>query len=683
MQAKFNPFTTLTEVQSDYLSYVESFQQIKNPAIRTWIEARQAEGGLLWKPPYVHINLPFEQGESLAQLVEADILNPGALRFARQAIKDEQSPPIEPYVHQTETFRKIHAGNNVILATGTGSGKSFGFGLPIVSTALQMKARGIKGIKAVIIYPMNALANNQYDDFSARLDKSRLTIAKYTGDTKTKPEDALNEYRRLTKREQPYDCELLSRKEIQDNPPDILMTNYVMLELLLTRFDDRTLFRHQGVLKYLVLDEIHTYTGKQGADVAALIRRLKQHTGTIGELTCIGTSATVESGSDESAQEAVARFASDLFGEPILPENVVGERYASLPEDLDPSTRKIITALRDGPKSIYDLATDLQIPKDDIIRIFNESEAFLPKIHAFFSQGRPLHACLSEERHLNDRGERYCPDCANNHKQSPTLPLVFCRSCGAEYFSVTRSENNALVPTELDGVNQNGQNGYLMLLEEGTTIDDIELPESWRTPKGKIKKKYEESLPSDHRICRQHTILDHDCTSEKLSALFLPVPFLFCPACGVEHDRRSREFGKLFSYGTVGRSTAIDLILSAEMRNLPEKQQKIITFSDNRQDTALQAAHINSMSRRIKFRRQLYYTLEINQAYIEKGEFIAFPDIGLEIFNALQENDLLPDFQKDSQNVYGRRGRQADRKFQEYLEYLTLVELEATHRRIH
>lgn len=683
MVEKFNPFTTLDDIQNDYLTYVESFQQIKNPDIRAWIENKMDEGGLLWKPPYLEISLPFLPGDSLAKLVEEGVLHQGALKFARTDIKTPDSPPIQPYHHQVEAIRKLHQGNNVILATGTGSGKSFGFGLPIISTALQMKAQRIRGIKAVIIYPMNALANNQYDDFSARLDKSGLTIARYTGDTKTNPEEALSEYIRLTGREHPYDCELLSRKEIQDNPPDILMTNYVMLELLLTRFEDRTLFRHQGVLKYLVLDEVHTYSGKQGADVAALIRRLKQHTGTIGSLTCIGTSATVESGEGESAQEAVSHFASDLFGEPFEPENVVGESYAELPADLDPSFLKIIDSLKNGPKSIEDLATELEHPKEELIETINQMVDFPPKIHSFFSQGRPLHACLSREMHLNDRGERYCPDCAEEDKHSPTLPVVFCRSCGAEFFSATRLDNNALLPSELDSVNQNGQNGYIMLVDFDFTYDDLELPESWRTPTGKIKKKYQEILPTLHTVCRQHAILDHDCTGEKQSAIFIPEPFLFCPACGVEYDRRTREFGKLFSYGTVGRSTATDLILNAAMRNLPEKQQKIIAFSDNRQDTALQAAHINSMAKRIRFRRELYHTLNVNHAYLDENEFIAFPDIGLALFETLKEDNLLPEYQKDGQNQYGRRGQQADRKYQRYLEYLTLIELEATHRRIH
>jgi ATP-dependent helicase YprA (DUF1998 family) len=456
MLVKFNPFKTLSEVQFDYLSYVESFQQIKSPKIREWIESRREAGGLLWKPPYLQISLPFQKGDSLQKLIEQDILHTGVLNFARQDKTALDSLPIEPYAHQVKAVRKLHQGHNIILATGTGSGKSFGFGLPIVSTALRMKAKGVRGIKAVIVYPMNALANSQYDDFSERLHHSGLTIGRYTGDTKNNPEEALSEYKRLTGRDTPYDCEVLSRVEIRENPPDILMTNYVMLELLLTRFEDRTLLRHQGVLKYLVLDEIHTYSGKQGADVAALIRRLKQHTGTIGSLTCIGTSATVESGEGESAQEAVAKFASELFGEAILPENVIGERYTSLDKTLDETMQQIVELLANGPRSITALASLLAIPEDQIINTITEQRDLPARVHAFFSQGRPIHACAGVNKHFNDRGERTCQECSKEGKSSPTLPLVFCRSCGAEFYSVARLENYSLIPAELDSVSPVG-----------------------------------------------------------------------------------------------------------------------------------------------------------------------------------------------------------------------------------
>lgn len=679
----FNPFQALEDIRSDYLSYVESFQQIKSQPIRDWIEERMEQGGLLWKPAYLQIALPFLAGAPLTGLVEEGILHPGTLKFARSDIKNLTSAPISPYHHQVQAVRRLHGGSNIILATGTGSGKSFGFGLPIVSSALKMKAQGTRGIKAVIVYPMNALANNQYDDFSARLHQSGLTIARYTGDTKTNPEDALASYKSLTKRDQPYDCELLSRKEIQENPPDILMTNYVMLELLLTRFEDRTLFRHQGVLKYLVLDEIHTYSGKQGADVAALIRRLKQHTGTIGNLHCIGTSATVESGGGESAEVAVAKFASDLFGEEFLPENVIGESYAPLPADLGPSMLRIIQALEKGPQPLNELTQQLGETEDRIVETILAHKELPAKIHSFFSQGRPIHACVGREKHFNDRGERYCPECAKQDKQSPTFPLVFCRSCGAEFYSVTRFDDNTLAAAELDNITTEGQSGYLMVLEDDQVLSDVELPESWKTSTGETRKKYVEFEPKLHHICRQHAIIDHDCGGEKTPILFIPVPFLFCPVCGVEHDQRSREFGKLFSYGTVGRSTATDLILNAEMRNLPKGQQKVIAFSDNRQDTALQAAHINSMSDRISFRRQLFNTLKAKGAMVDQGSIVPFTNIGLSIFDLLSDLNLLPRYARHEQILFGAAAHQIDKKYQDYLEFVTLRELEGTKRRIH
>nr|MBC8505150.1 DEAD/DEAH box helicase [Chloroflexota bacterium] len=578
-------------------------------------------------------------------------------------------------------IRKLHQGRNVIVATGTGSGKSFSFGIPIVSTAIEMKAQGIQGIKAVIVYPMNALANNQYDDFSERLQQSGLKIARYTGDTKVSPEVALAQYKTLTDREEPWDCEVLSRKEIQDNPPDILMTNYVMLELLLTRFEDRTLFRHQGVLKYLVLDEVHTYSGKQGADVAALIRRLKQHTGTIGELTCIGTSATVESGEGESAQDAISQFASDLFGEEFTAEDVVGESYASINEGLNPKFKELIAFLQQsGPQPANQLAEHLGMSEVELNELILGQPEYAAKIHAFFSQGRPIHSCVGQEKHLNDRGESLCPQCAEEEKSSPTFPLVFCRSCGVEYYSVTCFDDNTLAAAELDSIAVDGQTGYLFLLEDN---DDIEYPESWYTNAGNLRSDRQENTLTAHSICREHGELDHACGGEKSRVMFIPAPFLFCPECGVEHDRRSREFGKLFSYGTVGRSTATDLILNAELRNLPESQQKVIAFSDNRQDTALQAAHINSMSDRLKFRRQLYNTLVDKGATLENNDILYFQDIGLAIYNLLNANEQLPQFDSNTERQYGRGAQNIISQYQKYLEFLTLRELEGTKRRIH
>ncbi|GAH80052.1 unnamed protein product, partial [marine sediment metagenome] len=122
--------------------------------------------------------------------------------------------------------------------------------------------------------------------------------------------------------------------KIKEKKPDILLTNYQMLELILTRFEDKELFplTQRDVFKFLVLDEIHTYSGRRGADVACLIRRLKWHTGTIEKLICIGTSATIQSGEGEDAKKVMANFAQKLFGEEFKPESIIGESYENIPQ---------------------------------------------------------------------------------------------------------------------------------------------------------------------------------------------------------------------------------------------------------------------------------------------------------------------------------------------------------------
>src|SRR5579885_2317720 len=327
-----NPFLTLREVQAAYQCYVGTFQRFQHPAIRQWIDERVASGSILWREPFLQLGRRFQRGETFAELVAdpAVRLHPDTARCFTVSAGDRAAAPLHPHRHQSEAVRSILGERaNTIVATGTGSGKSYTFGIPIVSECLRLRDEGVPGIKAIIIYPMNALANSQYDDLSRRLAGSGLRIALYTGDTGYANQEALAAYTQATGRAQPYDSEVLSRSEIQERPPDILMTNYQMLELILTRFEDQKLIppEHAGALRFLVLDEIHTYTGKRGADVACLIRRLKQHTSTIGTLRCIGTSATVQSGVAEDARALISEFAASLFGESFTPAHVLDEQY--------------------------------------------------------------------------------------------------------------------------------------------------------------------------------------------------------------------------------------------------------------------------------------------------------------------------------------------------------------------
>lgn len=157
--------------------------------------------------------------------------------------------------------------------------------------------------------------------------------------------------------------------------------------------------------------------------------------------------------------------------------------------------------------------------------------------------------------------------------------------------------------------------------------------------------------------------------------------FLFCPACGISYTRRPREANKLFTFGMVGRSTPTDVLISNAMRNLDEDERKVISFSDNRQDTALQAAHLNDLQKRLAFRRALYHTLRQSGCTDSTGDFMELSDVGLQVFRTLEAADCLPEYRKD-RSPY-RRDRQAERRYQRYLEFAAMIELEATHRYTH
>ena len=221
--------------------------------------------------------------------------------------------------HQREAVEAARTGGSYVLTTGTGSGKSLAYIIPIVDRALADKAAGTDrpGIKAIVVYPMNALANSQAGELEKFLcrgfpeGRPPVTFRRYTG--------------------QESDQE---KNEIIADPPDILLTNYVMLELVLTRPRDRGLIDAAQGLQFLVLDELHTYRGRQGADVAILVRRLRD-TCDAADVQCVGTSATMTTEGDLSDQRhVVADVATTLFGVSIQPCHVIGE---TLERITDPS----------------------------------------------------------------------------------------------------------------------------------------------------------------------------------------------------------------------------------------------------------------------------------------------------------------------------------------------------------
>jgi ATP-dependent helicase YprA (DUF1998 family) len=319
------PIDIVERVKTTYKNYIKTAFPVIDDDLRTQMHARIEQANLLWRGPYLSLQRPYEYAaQTLDEQRQPRNLHP-ALLSAGAYVDDrgDQHPPFGKwrlYSHQQEAIEQILAGMNTIVSSGTGSGKTEAFFLPILNYCLHNPG---PGIKALILYPMNALANDQYDRFAKYLAGAGVTFARYTGDTPEDEQDAERSDKEL--RPEGLCAEAIWYwRDIRHalTLPNILMTNYAMLEYLLLRKLDRVLFDER--LHFLVLDEVHTYHGARGIEVACLIRRLKEHVHKLdGKLVCIGTSATVKG--DET--EPVARFATELFGEMFRPEHVRTERY--------------------------------------------------------------------------------------------------------------------------------------------------------------------------------------------------------------------------------------------------------------------------------------------------------------------------------------------------------------------
>ncbi len=252
MSAKsMDVFSLRDTVVGEYRKFATSFTTIHAEDIRQQVEAIYAEGRF-WPEPLIQINPSYKRGANLASLITAGALEPRTAEIVRAG-----SAPISLYKHQEQAIALASQGESYVVTTGTGSGKSLCFFIPIVNAVLaEKRRRTVPRTRAIIIYPMNALANSQLEELDKFIKnvsgEKPVTFARYTGQEDTE-----------------------ERRRISENPPDILLTNFMMLELLMTRQDelDRKVIGNCAGLRFLVLDELHTYRGRQGADVAMLVRR--------------------------------------------------------------------------------------------------------------------------------------------------------------------------------------------------------------------------------------------------------------------------------------------------------------------------------------------------------------------------------------------------------------------------
>ena len=301
------PSTVAAEVTGALQDFLATGFSPSNPALASVVDDFLADAENLAKGPYLSIDLPFqgapEGGEPFPEIPFGHM----------------------PHRHQRIAFGRLAQGQSTIVATGTGSGKTECFLYPVLEHCRAHA--GEPGIKAILIYPMNALASDQARRIANLIHgtpalNSRVTAGLYVGEG-----DAFGRERMAP------DHLVESRDVLRQLPPDILLTNYKMLDLLLTRPIDFPLWRHNaaGTLRFLVVDELHTFDGAQGTDLACLIRRLRTRLQADEGLVCVGTSATIGGPGDE---RAVLRYASSVFRQPFGSGAIVGEVRQSIDEFL-------------------------------------------------------------------------------------------------------------------------------------------------------------------------------------------------------------------------------------------------------------------------------------------------------------------------------------------------------------
>ncbi len=714
---------------ADYASYVKSFIYVRDRRINEHVEKSLGEG-LLWPEPLIQLNPSFEPGEWIDDLVKEGTLHSKCSEVFR--IKPTQtgsSKPLRLHRHQADAVRAAKTKNSYVLTTGTGSGKSLSYIIPIVDRVLR-EGSG-KGIRAIVVYPMNALANSQFGELQKFLchgypdGKPPVTFKKYTG--------------------QEPDAE---KQEIIGNPPDILLTNYVMLELILTRPQEKALVRSASQLEFLVLDELHTYRGRQGADVAMLIRRVKNATAA-PSIQCVGTSATLAAGGTVAQQKVeVARITTRLFGTDVTPENVIGEtlrratpdRNFTEQQEIKELTRRVAIPNRQPPQRYEEFVQDpLSAWIETTFGVTTEPESgrlvrakprclsgptgaatelssltglpdeqcavaiqywllggyrcepnpetgfpvFAFRLHQFISRGDTVYASLQseEERYITVHGQQFVP----GDRDRILLPLVFCRECGQEYYSVRviqRGPGLLAFESRIDLMDRESSDSSL----PGFLYLSTESP--WPTDAGEITARvpadWVEEVASGTRVKADrrkylpvpiYVGANGEQNSSGIQCQLLSSPFRFCLNCGVSYgSRQNSDFPKLASLGSEGRSTATTILTLSAIRNLKReddltaKARKLLSFTDNRQDASLQAGHFNDFVEIGLLRSALY------DAVVKAGpQGLTHDELNHRVFESL---NLPLELYASDPEVRFQAKNETDRALREVLGYRIYRDLE-------
>ena len=522
-------------ISRSYINYLRTSFYFKDKDLRvSFREALEREGELI-KGPFDEPAHNFAAGISAEQLSREFFGE--AAKYLIPALQGATSL----YAHQEEAIRRVFGQHrNVVVATGTASGKTECFIYPILFDLFSQHLKGLAsdpGVRAMVIYPMNALANDQRQRLGAireALDNAgsgfRFTFGQYTGQTPENINDRFREGR--AKWEDRLPGEIVFREDMRESPPHLLLTSYSMLEYLLIRPSDSPLFDN-GLgehWRFIVLDEAHLHRGAQGAEMGMLMRRLKERVkagGRINGFNCIATSATISSSRSDDDRADVSEFAKALFGEPFSSEDIIfGELIKE--EDARPRRRHLFVR---GIES-----------------------AFL------------LHQEGRDKVALNRAS-------ADDGKSLP-LEIALCKDCGQHYYIGQENGSHLVEPVRDPSMPGYGAT-YFMPVETSGDATHV------------LCRRCTEIAPSDGfgLTCNcEAAVWVVQCKSDKDN----PDQIDECANCGYRRGGY-RDPVQEIVHGADGPNA---VIATALHQLQPEERRKILTFADSRQEAAFFAWYV-------------------------------------------------------------------------------------------
>ena len=645
---------------------------LRSPALRRYLESlyeqNPGEPGALLADPVIEATFGWRQAETnmvgLARsgFLRSDVVS--ALETPPREYREYAFPGTrKPFRHQLDCWKLLldDVPRSVLVAAGTGSGKTECFLVPILEDLARERASAgaLTGVRALFLYPLNALINSQRDRLRAWCNGfgNDIRFCLYNGETR----ETAPAYEKTR-----AGAEQISRQALRGASAPLLITNSTMLEYMLVRAEDRSIIEQsRGKLRWIVLDEAHTYVGSQAAEMALLLRRVLHRFGVnSADVRFVATSATI---GDAQNKDDLRRFLADVSGASEDRVHVVTDERlvpplppldsTQTPTSLDGlqadalfpalchhrAARAIRARVATGPATLKSLRQDTELDFTTVTSLLErasmaryQDEAFLPlRIHLFHRAQHGLWACVNASCTGRDArrsvGGRWdfgaifpqrltqCASCGY-----PVFELVTCGECGQEYLSAEETFSGDTVEPQLNPYVEETEIDEFQLEVDVDDDDDDEPSIKSSSFRRMVCSK---ALDAEHieewKIDRERLLRKTgDGVPIRLSPLSTEATT--CMRCGARDNRR-----RLFRELRIGAPFALSTIVPTALEHtppmssgaeLPSQGRRLLGFSDSRQGSARLAVRLQQEAERNRVRSVLYHALAAERRTTDTSE---------------------------------------------------------------